>query len=140
MATLRELLNETIYQEINYYPSEDEKSIISGKTIKGFPDRGSKFPVENNYIFNVVKLDDGSYEFYVGDHKATKGAPYKFKECYIGTLKNPKFKDSTGIALECIKRFVNSNRLDEKQKRHLLSYYEENRKHPYYAEYFKQGH
>lgn len=136
--TLKELLNETIYQEINYYPSEDEKSIISDKAIKGFPDRGSRFPVDNNYIFNVVKLDDGSYEFYVGDHKATKGAPYKFKDCYIGTLKNfSKFKDAPGIALECIRRFISSNRLNDKKRKYLLNYYNNTRKHPYYTDYFK---
>lgn len=137
MATLRDILNETIYQEINYYPSEDEKSIISGKAIKGFPDRSAKFPIDNNYIFNVVKLDDGSYEFYVGDNKATKGSPYKFKECYVGTLKNPKFKDANGIAMECIRRFISSNRLNDKKREYLLNYYNNTRKHPYYADYFK---
>lgn len=139
--TLREILNETVFQRRNYYGKEIGKSVVSGKEIVGFPDKSVDIPIsDDNVMFDILKLDDGTIEFYVGDEKLYKGTPYKFKECYVGTLKNPKFKDGTGIALECIKRFVNSNRLDEKQKRHLLSYYEENRKHPYYAEYFKQGH
>ena len=139
--TLREVLNESMYQRRNYYGSEIGKSVVSGKEIVGFPDKSIDIPIsDDNVMFDILKLADGTIEFYVGDYKKHDRAPYKFKECYIGTLKNPKFKDGTGIALQCIKRFINSNRLDEKQKRHLLSYYEEKRKHPYYAEHFKQGH
>lgn len=139
--TLREVLNESMYQRRNYYGKEIGNSVVSGKEIVGFPDKSVDIPIsDDNAMFDIIKLNDGTIEFYVGDEKIHKGTPYKFKECYIGTLKNPKFKDGIGIALECIKRFVNSDKLDEKQKKHLLSYYQEHIKHPYYAGYFKQGH
>ena len=138
--TLKEVLNEAMFQRRTYWGKDIGKSIISGKEIIGFPDKSVDIPIfEDNVMFDIVKLDDGTIEFYVGDYKKHR-APYKFKECYIGTIKNPKFKDGTGIALECIRRFINSDKLDEKQKKHLMTYYKKNIKHPYYTEYFNRGH
>ena len=135
--TLRELLNETVYQEINYLSGNKENSVVSGKAIEGFPGNRERFPISDNYIFNVVRLDDGSYEFYVGDQKATKGMPYRHKKYYVGTLKDfTEFKDAAGVAMECIRRFINSNRLGDKERKYLLDYYNNARKHPYYGKYF----
>lgn len=141
--TLREILNEETYIKRNYYVVPDnkrEKSVVSGKTILGFPGDKAIIPVSLKHkdMFDIANVGDNTYEFYVGDRKQTKDAPYKFKDCYIGTLKFDKFKDNTGVAMALINRFINSNRISDKTREWLREWYNSNCNHPYYEGYFKK--
>ena len=138
--TLRELLNEEHFIQRNYWVAKDkEKSVVSGKEILGFPSDRVTVPISNDGImFDVVNVGDNTYEFYVGDYRDTKGAPYKYRKCYVGTHKYKGFDDDTGIALALIKHFYDSNKLNERYKAHLKDYYDKRRKHPYYKGAFEE--
>ena len=89
-------------------------------------------------MYDIAKIGDGIYEFYVGKQKETKSSPYKFKKCYIGTCKFDKFDDDVGVALGLIRNFINSDKIKPDEREHLKSFYNEERKHPYYEGYFEE--
>lgn len=138
--TLRELLNEEHVVDRNYWAATNkDKSVVSGKTILGFPGTHEHIPVsDDGVMFDSVNIGDNTYEFYVGDYKDTHSQPYRYKDCYIGTAKVTDFDDSTGIALSLINRFINSPKLNNKQVRHLKDYYNKNIKQKYLKGYFKE--
>ena len=138
--TLRELLNEEHFIQRNYWVARNkEKSVISGKEILGFPSDRATIPISNDGImFDVVNVGDHTYEFYVGDYRGTKGAPYKYKKCYIGTYKYDDLDDDTGIALALIRHFINNRKINDRYRKHLKDYYDRRRKHPYYKGAFEE--
>ena len=140
--TLREVLttiSEEMFIDRNNWGSHSERSVVSGKKILGFPTDRVKIPVgKNGIMFDIVKIGDDIYEFYIGNSKETKDAPYKYKKCYIGTCRFDDFSDYTGVALGLIKNFINSSKISDEAREHLKSFYNEKRKHPYYKGLFEE--
>lgn len=117
----------------------NEKSVISGKKILGFPSDRVSIPVHRNGImYDIVNIGDNTYEFYVGNDKETNGSPYKHKDCYIGTYKFDDFSDNIGVALGLIKHFINSNKINPEEREYLRNFYNKEIKHPYYKGHFEE--
>ena len=140
--TLREVLttiSEEMFIDRNNWSSHNERSVVSGKKILGFPtDRVKILVSKNGTMFDIVKIGDGIYEFYVGNSKETKNAPYKYKKCYIGTCKFDDFSDYTGVALGLIKNFINNSKISSEAREYLRDFYNEKRKYPYYKGFFEE--
>ena len=144
--TLRELLkeqtlSEEAYVDRNYWATkEPEHSVVSGKEILGFPSTSEHIPLhlKSGLMYDIVKIGDNLYEFYIGDFRKENNAPYKNKDCYIGTYKFDAYKDGVGVALGLIQQCINNKKLSAKEREFLRDFYNKNRTHAYYKKYFEE--